>query len=177
MNTALKAILILVLIAVATVVAVYVLGKYWAPIKPYSDQIAELANQGITYLKDPLNASVVGVSGGVLTATGGAAISKINTAKKETQNAIDYGKSQIAGLQDEKNQMFGQFSEVKEQLTAKEQELVELKNSASTSLSTIEEQKKEIERLRSQLDGLSKLNVDTLSNKISDELAVKNRVS
>ena len=149
--------MILAVIAVIIVVAVYFMGM-WEPTKPISDAATSLGNQAMGYVQK--NIPTVVAAGGTVTALGGVALSKINTAKQQTAQVTNQANSQINGLLAEKDKVEGT-------LTAKESELTQIKGELETTKTTLTDAQGKLAPLEAE-----NLRLKTSLNQLNDQSAL-----
>ena len=135
---------IAVIIAIAAA-AIYIMLQF-EQTKPIAEAATGLAGQAQEYVTNNLPTVIAGA--GTVTAIGGAALSKVNTAKEETAKVATDANSQITGLLGEKDKLEKEVEAQKTQLESVTAELEETKTTAQNSLSIIDGQKNEIQRLK-----------------------------
>ncbi len=174
MNTIIKVFVAIALIAAIAVLAVYVMGMF-PQTQPYADAAKDFALKAKNYVTDNIP-TVIG-AGGIVSTFGGVALSQINKAKDKVAEVKESANTVISGVTAEKDKLMETAKTAIAQKETAETELLNLKEQYGNYQTVLDGKDLEIERLKSQLDGLSKLNVDSLSDKVSTQLAEKNRVA
>jgi len=178
MNKLLKIIIAIAIIA-ALAVGGYVLFRSVFEQREFMEVAGEVSgqatgygNQAVDYAK--ANAPTIIASGGAVTALGGVALSKINSAKQQASDIKTAASSQIDGLNSEKDKITEQYESLKSTVTDKDKLLQEMTQRTAEAEKLNEESativsgyKSEIDTLKAKVDALMVENKQLAQSKVA----------
>ena len=151
MNLFKTAVIILVLIAVSLVI-IYFLGTF-EQTKPIADTTTNMLTQGKDYVTN--NLPTVICAAGTITAIGGMALSKINTARNKLTEVKNQADTQIQTLTQAKDNAIVQVTEIKDryetQLKTLKDQTTDQITQAKTELQTTQASFTEIQQQKASL--------------------------
>jgi lipopolysaccharide export LptBFGC system permease protein LptF len=172
MNTLTKIIAAVILILAITVLAIYIFDVLYPQM-----QLMEQAKALVTQAKDYVTSHWIEftASAGTIATVGGAALSQVNKAKEKVTEIKDAATNQFNTLTEEKDKLTESAKAALAQKDAAETELLNLKEQYANFDTVVEGKNMEIERLKSQIDGLSKQNVDKVAEDVAKKVSELNR--
>ena len=174
MNTLTKIFVAFALVLAIGVVAVYIMGQIPAT-QHIAETITGFVAQAKTYVTD--NLPTVFAAGGLVTTIGGAALSKVNAAKEQVSTITAQKDAIVSQASAEKDSLTATVKDAQTRAESAETEVLNLKEQYANFDTVLEGKNLEIERLKSQIDGLSKQNVDKLAEEVSKATSKLNQVS
>jgi hypothetical protein len=176
-----KTVVILILLAVVIALILWLLHvePVFSWINPLVDSALHLDFSGVTAQMAAGYAAIVATVGGAL----GTAYKWIKTRtelfktqKAAAENAIQSNAqiSELATLSEQKDAAITAVTTEKDTLLAK---VTEYESTFSNYKTVLDGKEGEIERLRSQIDGLSKMNVDKLADNVAKKVEEAQRIT